>query len=228
MGTITAGTIIDDVAVRLYDTNNVQYARSELLSYLNEAQRQVVTLHPSSLIVRTAVQLAAGFQQTLPAGGYLLTDVVCSMGDDGTTPGHNMRQISQKAMSRVNDDWAVAAQVEEPTEWWADPQEPAAFWVNPPADGNGYLLIMYAKTPTVISSEATAIEVSDQYESALKEFMLARAANKKADYAAGPDIAAMHMTTFKDELGALVQGQTLHAPAVNMFQRRPDVQGSNQ
>lgn len=228
MGTITAGTIIDDIAIRLFDTNNVEFARGELLSYLNEAQRQIVTLHPSALIVREAIPLVAGFQQSLPAGGYLLTDIVCAMGDDGLTPGRDMRQISHKAMSRVNRDWAAAAQVEEPTEWWADPQEPTAFWVSPPADGNGYLLAMYAKTPTIISSEATAIELSDQYEPALKEYVLARCASKKSLDAAGLEVAALHMQQFTSYLGSLVNAQTLHAPAVNMFQRRPDVQGSNQ
>lgn len=227
MGTITAGSIIDDVATLLFDTNNVEWSRQELLDHLNEAQRAIVTLQPSANYVRSAVQFTQGFIQTLPAGGNLLLDVGVTMGDDGLTPGHAMRQVSRQLQVNVNPEYPIGAEVEEPTEWWFDPQERNTWYVNPPADGNGYVMITYSATPTVITLEATAIQLDDVFQPAIIEYMQFKACGKKVEYARGDRTPTELYASFREMVGAKIVSDMANSPQYNMFPRTLDSEASN-
>lgn len=227
MGTITAQSIIDDVSVLLFDKNNVKWARSELLLWLNQAQRRIVTIKPSAFSQREVVQLSAGTKQSLPAGGFMVLDLGMTMGDDGATPGHAMRLVSRQALEGFNPDYPIDAQVEEPKEWWFDVQEPEVFHVSPPADGNGYVTLVYAKMPTIISSEATAISVNDVYEPAIMAYMMFKASSKKVVYASGDQTAAQHWQDFEAALKGHTATELTNNPNLAILPRSADLPGSN-
>lgn len=213
MGTITAGAIIDQAAVALSDVNNIKWLRTELLSWLNAAQRQVILLQPHANSTRQSVQLAAGSRQSLPTGGWALLDVFRNMGTNGTTPGAAVRHVSRTHMDGFDPSWHAATAAATVKNFVYDEQDQTSFWVYPPNTGTGYVEIVYSKPPTAIVSEATAIAVSDIYEPALLDYILSRAHTKAVEFAGGPQVAAQFYQNFLSSVGAKETSQTVNSPA---------------
>ena len=47
---LTVKNILDRVQISLQDTTNIRWTQTELLNYLNDAQREIALLKPLSLI----------------------------------------------------------------------------------------------------------------------------------------------------------------------------------
>lgn len=196
MGTITAKSIIDKAAIQLIDLTNVRWTRSEMLGWINEGQRQIVQLDPTANSVRVSHPLVAGTRQTIPADGWKLLDVKRNMGSNGITPGRAVRPTTRALLDNFNPDWhsATASAVVEC--FTGDAADHDAFYVSPPNDGTGYVELNYAKVPADLPNENTAIELSDIYEPALINFVLARACGKDAEYAPGVALSQAYSAAF--------------------------------
>ena len=216
MGTITGAQIIDKVAVALLDTNNLKWARTELLNYINEAQRQVVALQPHSNSTRQSVQLTTGTRQALPTGGYAVLDITRNMGTNGSTPGRAIRQTSRTNMDAFMPDWHSTTASAVIHNFLIDEQEPSAFWVYPPSTGTTYVELVYAKPPTALAAESDAIALSDTYEPAVVDYVMSRAHSKAVQYAGGPELAARYYQNFIDFLGAKDMMRQANTPAGNL------------
>ena len=59
MGTITAKSIIDKASVQLLDTGNIRWTRTELLGWVNDAQRQITVMSPNATNKVATIQLTA-------------------------------------------------------------------------------------------------------------------------------------------------------------------------
>ena len=105
MGTLTAQSIINKAVIQLNDISSVRWTRAELLSWLNDGQRQIVVAQPAAANYVTSVKLTAGTQQAIPADGWMLLDVYRNMGADGVTPGRAIRIISKEMLDGFNPDW---------------------------------------------------------------------------------------------------------------------------
>lgn len=179
MGTILASTIINRVAVTLFDTNNITWARSELLAWLNAGQRAIAVADPTSNNTTTSIQMVAGARQTIPANGWTLLDVYCNTGlTPGNTPGRSVRLVSRKLLDGFDPNWRSRPAVKDVQNFMFDAQDQTAFWVYPPSNGLGYLQINYAALPADVV-EATAITISDAYEQCLIDYILYRAYTKE-------------------------------------------------
>ncbi|SVD59796.1 uncharacterized protein METZ01_LOCUS412650, partial [marine metagenome] len=82
-GTITAAEIISRVQDTLQDTTSIRWPKTELLRYMNDAQREIVNLRPDSSSVSANIALVVGTAQTLPAAGLRLIKVVRNMSAAG-------------------------------------------------------------------------------------------------------------------------------------------------
>lgn len=72
---LTAASVLNTVSQVLLDETNTRWSAANLLTYLNEAQRQLVTLRPEAGVVTETVALAEGVKQSIPTGGRALLDV---------------------------------------------------------------------------------------------------------------------------------------------------------
>ena len=227
MGTITAAAIINRVAVQLNDRDNLHWPRTELLAWVNEAQRQIVLAQPQSNSVTAPLALVAGAKQSLPAGAWVLLDVYCNLGADGLTFGRAVRGISRTLMDAHDPTWRAARRTKVIQNFMVDAQSPTTFWVYPPADGTTQVEINYATPPTALTVEATAISVNDLYEPAIIEYILYRAHAKKVEYAKGDQISQAHFSAFAGMLGIKQTSEAANSATQAVGTRGGDAPGAN-
>lgn len=200
MGTIVAQSIVDKAAQKLLDDGNVRWTEAELLSDLNDGQREIVLLKPSAGAVTEVVQLVAGTRQTIPPGGVELLHVVRNMGLDGSTPGRAITPLSMETLDRYEPDWHAASAAIAAKHYLFDARDPKSFYVTPPQPGApGQVEIVYAKAPAdVLIGESIAVD--DIYAPALLSYVMARAHSKETP-GADQTKAAAYYSMFREALG---------------------------
>lgn len=196
MGTITAKSIIDKAAIQLIDLTNIRWTRNELLGWINEGQRQIVRLDPTSNAVNVSYKLASGTRQTIPADGWSVLDIKRNMGTTGTTPGRAVRGTTRALLDNFDPNWHAATASSAVECFAPDIVDSEVFYVYPPNNGAGYIDLEYSKVPSDIASENDTIELNDIYESALLNFILSRACGKDAEYAPGLALAQAYSAAF--------------------------------
>lgn len=195
MGTITGTTLINKVATILYDANNVKWSRSELLNWLNDAQRAITILMPEAISTKVIVPLTAGARQSLPSDCWLLLEITSNMGTTGTTRGRALRKTMRETLDETNPTWYDDAPAPSITLFMYDSRDRTTYEVYPPADGTSYLEVIYAPYPVDLSTEAATLQLADVYEPALIDYMLFRCKSKGSDFA-DPVQAAKYYDNF--------------------------------
>lgn len=77
---VTVASVISRVESVLQDTSNIRWPESELVLWVNDAQREIALLKPDATATNTTVQLVTGTKQTIPSDGNRLLRVVRNMG----------------------------------------------------------------------------------------------------------------------------------------------------
>lgn len=227
MGTIAARTIIDNAATQLTDIPGVRWTRAELLSWLNDGQRQIVLIQPNATNTVASVQLTQGTRQPLPANGWMLLGVSCNMGSNGTTPGRAIRQISRELLDNFDPDWRTSTPSAVTKNYMYDIQDQLAFAVYPPSTGTNYIQINYSKQPDTITNEDDPIEVFDVFKPALLDYILFRACSKDAEYAPGVALSQTYGASFIAAVRGKEDTELKNNPALELLPRNPALPGSD-
>jgi hypothetical protein len=227
MGTVTAGAIIDKASIQLTDIPGVRWTRAELLSWLNDGQRQIVLMQPHASNTVTSVALAAGTRQSLPANGWLLLGINCNMGTNGTTPGRAVRIISRELLDNFDPDWRTAKSAAVTKNYMYDPQDQLAYHVYPPSTGANYLQINYSKQPQDLVAETDTIDLMDVFQMPLLDYMLYRACSKDAEYAPGVQLAQTYAASFMAAVGGKEAAELKSNPTLELTPRNPALIGSD-
>lgn len=220
MGTLTAKSIIDKTAKLLLDVPNIIWSRTELLDYLNDAQRVIVMIAPNSSNNVTTIKMVAGTLQSIPSDGWTLLDVYRNMGSTGTVPGRAVRIVSKEMMDAFNPDWHSDTGTTAVKNVIYDIQNQTQFWVYPPSDGIGYLQVNYAKMPTPCSVETDLIYVNDVLQTSIIDYMLYRAYSKPNEMGSKPDLAAAYWSAFTTALGAKDAAEKFNNPNQSLMPNR--------
>jgi hypothetical protein len=226
MGTLTAQYILDKAALQLTDIDAVRWTRSELLKWLNDAQRQIVLMQPNSSNATSTIKMVAGTRQTIPSDGWLLLDAYRNMGTDGATPGRALRIMSKELLDGFNPDWHSDPPVTIVKNYLYDIQDQTAFWVYPPSNGAGYLQINYAKVPTELTLETQAIGLNDILQTVILDYILFRACSKDSDSAPGLALAQGYWAAFSASLGAKENAEAANSPNLSLVPVRGTAPGA--
>ena len=209
MATLTAQNVIDRVNDTLQDTTNVRWPTTELLRYLNDAQREIVLLRPDASVTTAAVALTANeTKQSLPTSGVRLLDVTRNMGTAGSTPGVAIRLISREVLDTQVNTWHSDTGQTIIKHYVFDPRNPKVFYVYPRVHASTavYVELVYSSSPTDVAAIGNTITLDDIYANAMIDFMLYRAYSKDAEYAANASYASQHYQSFLTSLG--LKGKT--------------------
>jgi hypothetical protein len=95
MATIKVATLIETAGIILQDASQVRFPQAELMTFLNDAQREIVLHRPDSKTVNASVTCVAGSKQSLPSTGLRLVDVVRNDG------GRAITQIARKILDET-------------------------------------------------------------------------------------------------------------------------------
>jgi hypothetical protein len=226
MGTITAQSIINKASTLLLDTSNVRWTRAELLGWLNDGQRQIVTMSPSATNKVAVMKLVAGTRQNIPSDGWTLLNVIRYMGTDGTRPGRAVRITSQQLLDSYNPNWHSSTPSVVPQSYVFDQQDQTAFYVYPPNTGNGYVQLNYSPEPADLTSESQPIVVRDIFQTALLDYILYRACSKDAEYAPGLQLAMGYLQTFNLAMGVKQDAELKNSPNQSLQPRNPTTPGT--
>lgn len=225
MSTITAKHIIDKAVIQLTDVSGVRWTRSELLGWINDAQRQIVVMSPSATNKVSTVKLVAGTRQSLPSDGWTLLEIIRNMGTSGTKPGRAIRLASRSLLDAFNPNWHDESPVTAPTNYLYDAQDQTVFYVYPPANGNGYIQINYSPDPVDLVLETDTIYLRDIFETAVLDYVLYRACSKDAEYAPGLQLAAGYLATFNQTMAQKAISESGNSPNQQFGPKNSDKPG---
>lgn len=198
MGQVKAKDLIDRVSVVLQDRTNVRWSRADLLTYLNDAQRQIVIQRPDAGAVNMAFACLSSSKQQLPDGSVRLLTVLRN------SAGNAITKIKRDTLDVQMPGWHLFPATDGVEHYLYNPLDPKFFYVFPvPAEGHS-IDIIYSMTPADIADENTAIALDDIYANVISDYMLYSAYRKDATYG-DPGRATLYLQAFNSALGIKTQ-----------------------
>ena len=208
-----AKDILDRASVQLTDDTNIRWTRSELLLWLNEAQKQIVMLAPSATATVAVVDLERGTLQRLPDDGWLLLDVYRNvLSPEAKMYGRVVKETSRSMLDRFSPNWHVDNPLTEVDSYIYSLENQRAFWVYPPNTGAGKIEINYSRVPADVKSETDTLSLRSLYDGAMTDYILYRACSKDAEYAPGLQLAASYLQTFTAVVGGKASTEMRNEP----------------
>lgn len=182
---ISVSSILTNASSILQDTTNVRWTAAQLLTWLNDGQKEAVLLKPNAYVISAATQLVAGTKQSLPADGIYLIDIPRYLGTDGNTPSYSVKAVSREILDNQVGNWHSQSRANaRPKHFIYNELEPKKFYVEPPqpTSGFGYVELVYAAIPPDASGGGN-ITLPDEYAGALLSYILYRAWTQDSEWA---------------------------------------------
>lgn len=194
---VVASSIINRVRQQLVDNGATQrWTDTELLYWLSDGQRAIVSANPSASATVTTLALVVGTRQTLPTASFKLLNVYRNLTAGGVS-GVSCLYVPRAVLDTQYPNWHTASTATSAvTHWTYDEIDPQAFYVYPRNDGTGSVEINYSANPTDVASTSSNISVRDIYATALFDYVMFRAHSKDGDYAAGQGLAGAYWQSF--------------------------------
>lgn len=177
----TAGELTSEAATTLFDETGVRWTETELIGYLNDAQKLVCLLKPIAYTLNVPVQLVPGPLQSIPAGGTILVDVLYNLGAGGATPGRGITQIARKLMESYRPSWRSDPAAGEVKHFVFDERDPTHFEVYPsqPSPAH-YIQISHAAVPPDLEDPDDDVLLSPVFHVPMKFMVLSSAYTKSS------------------------------------------------
>lgn len=216
---VAVNTIVSRAQTLLQDTTGIRWPVTELISWINDAQREIVLFKPDAGATTAVIAMAVGTKQTIPAGGNRLLRVMRNMSAlSGGTGKRAVRIVEREILDSQVPDWhdpAVTGDAAHSTvvkHYCYDEQNPRSFYVYPGASSvNAWLEIVYAAEPTVVTA-GQDLSVPDIFANVVLDYVMYRAYSKDADYTAHQARAASHFQMFMTSVTGKAQIDTMTTP----------------
>jgi len=219
---ITVKSIIDSVSITLNDTDTVRrWPESELVGYFNEAQNEIVKKNLGEGLTTAVMATVAGTLQKLPVGAIELDEVTHNMGlFTNQAPGNAITIIDRNQLDTQVPSWHATPPTGSFDHYIYDGRDRKGFDLYPPAAGTEAIAVKYFAIPapvTVISvlNGTATLSVSDEYDPAIKSYILYRAISKDAEYTVNAQIAIGHYQAFANSIGIEANQQAKASPNNN-------------
>jgi len=204
--TTTVASIITEVKTILQD-DGTRWPTTELLSYLNDGQREIATIRPDLFVVTQAIPLVTGVKQTIPDACINLIEFTRN------TDGAAIRQTDRTMLDLTEPGWYSKTPSKTIKHFCYDPREPDAFYVYPPAAVGASVDAVMSKMP---DDAVVNINCKDTCKNPLIHFTLFRAYQKDAEFGGNAALSAAHYQLFKDTLSQdAAAGQALTPTPTN-------------
>jgi len=201
--TVTVNSVVDRVQTVLQDTTGVRWPIvSELVLWVNDAQREIALMKPDASAVNTTVTLVAGTKQSIPSAGNRLLKVVRNMSAASNGTGKRaVRLVDREVLDSQSPDWhdpsvtGQAAHTNVVKHYIYDESNPRNFYVYPGINGNAYLEIIYSANPSTVAAGGN-LSIPDIYANAVMNYVLYMAYMKDAEFAGNATRATTHYQLF--------------------------------
>lgn len=221
-----ARRIIDIAKTKLNDEQGKRWPDAELLADLNDGQRRIVSLLPSTKAKTAVLPLVAGTVQQLPADTMSMLEALRNMGVNGSTVGLPVTMIDRRTLDQLHPGWSQdAADGEIIFVMYDKEQAPREFRVFPPQPATPHQLeVITIDYPTdctlaeldgtpVVGGVDSAIDLPENAGDALLYFLMFRAHTKDSRYAL-QGRAERYWQKMLGELGLTYQREATEAQRV--------------
>lgn len=213
MGTITGQQIADRAWTKLNEVTGsgaTRWTPAEALMWINDGQREIVTLLPRANTVLATPLVVAGTRQTLDGlgltSGLHVVDVLANYTSAGVR-GRPITKIARSHLDELRPSWASDVW-SEAQHWVEDERDPKAFHIWPATYGaGGRVGVLYPALPSNLSALSGAISLGDEYAQALQWWLLASFLAKDQTFAKSPQLAMGYLQLFQSALG--MRGQSI-------------------
>jgi hypothetical protein len=215
MGAIFASALITRARGILQDTDTATdytWSDVDLLSYLNDGQRNIVLLKPDAYVKNASVVLVAGTKQTV-TDEIGLIKLTRNMGTNGTTAGKPISFVLMEQFNYITSAFHTDTAKASVEVYTYDKDDPSHFYVYPkqPTSGFGYVEEIYVGLPADVATTANVITLNDIYQTALVNYILYRAYSRETD--PGSIQQAMnYYQLYLNELGLKDKAEQTHTP----------------
>ena len=218
-----ASDIIDRARLVLNDADNTSYrwADSEFFKWINDGQRAIVLVRPDASVSVETLTCAAGTKQALPNGAIRLLDITRNINADNTA-GRAVRLVDRDILDSQNPNWHSDTAEQAVKNFIYDNRSPNVFYVYPPAKTTSKLEIVISKNPTDVSATSSTLALADIYAEPLLNYVLFRAYNKDAEYAATSQLAVSYFQAFQAMLGIKTSKDVAFSPDLNSKGANPN------
>ena len=225
---VTVQSVIDRVQTTLQDTTGVRWpVVSELVLWVNDAQREVALLKPDASAKNETVTLVTGTKQSIPTGGNRLLRAVRNMSAATNGTGkRSVRLVSREVLDAQTPDWhdptvsGDAAHTNIVKHYIYDEANPRNFYVYPGVSGSAYLEIIYSANPSTVA-QSDNLDIPDIYANAVMNYVLYMAYMKDAEYAGNSQRAANHYQLFTASVTGKGQVDAMTTPNLEAARTTP-------
>lgn len=225
---VTVQSVIDRVQTTLQDTTGVRWpVVSELVLWINDAQREIALLKPDASAKNTTITLVTGTKQDIPNDGNRLLRVVRNMSAaSGGTGLRSVRIVSREVLDAQTPDWhdpsvgGDAAHTSIIKHYVYDEANPRNFYVYPGVSGDAFLEIIYSANPATVG-QGDNLDIPDIYANAVMNYVLYMAYMKDAEYAGNSQRAANHFQIFTSSVSGKGQLDAVTTPNLENARTAP-------
>jgi hypothetical protein len=207
---ISSNDIIGKAQTILQDESATRWTTTELLSWLNDGQREVCLLKPSVSATNQAVTMVTGTKQSIPVGGLQVLRLVRNLSSAGVG-GKVVRVIDRDVLDTRKPLWHSQKATAVVDHYTFDELDPRTFYVYPPNNGTGHIEVVYAVEPSQIASGEN-ISIPDIHANNLLDYILYRAYGKETDQAGASQRSAQHYKALAASLGIKIQLDSVASP----------------
>jgi len=222
--TISAKSIIHRATDILQDQTSVRWPVSELVRWLNDAQRAVVKARPDAMNTTATMTLVAGSRQDLDSASLTsppakLIEITRNLAASSTKQA--VRMVDRHILDAQTPGWHNLTGSVNIVHYMFDPRDPKTFYVYPPATSAAQLEVMYSAYPTDITEPGDGaiwsavtgdLSLPDIYADDVLNLVLYRAYSKDAEYAGNAERAAAYLNLVTASLGAEIAATVAVSP----------------
>jgi hypothetical protein len=216
--TITAQSIVADAHTNLQDLDGTRWPASELVGYLNDGQRLLVTERPDINAVTAPFTLVAGSDQVLLPTQVAFIDITRNSGGKKRA----IRKTDADMLDAVLPNWRNGALTAEIVHFIHDTREPRSFEVYPPAVADTQVELTASVLPVdvpaptapgLLASTVTgSIALHDEWKNPLLAYVLHRSYAKDAEFGGNAQLSAGWLSVFNGAIGKQLTASTSVAP----------------
>lgn len=174
---LTVGTILTNrvrVLLRDIDEGGVQWRDPELIEWFNEACGEIARVRPESCSDTAPFELSAGSKQSVAdTGASRVLEAVCNMVDG--EEGRAVRRAERATLDNEDPEWMLGTRKQTVFRYCASLTDPRTFYVYPPSDGTGSLLMVLGVSPVMVETLEDEFPLPSMYASCVANYVLFRA-----------------------------------------------------
>jgi hypothetical protein len=214
MATVKVIDLITRAQTILQDTTAVRWTVLELQNWLNDSYREIAQARPDVKTTEGTFTCAAGTRQGISAAfptALRIIDVTRNMA--ATSDKRAVRLIERNVLDDQRRNWHSETGTVNIEHWMFDPATPLSFLCYPPALNTAQLEVVYSAVPSAhtltadnltighASASTETINIADSYANAMLDYILYRAYQKDATYAANGQRSIGHLQAMQQSLG---------------------------